>query len=296
MAIGQIKKIASYQCSRVKGSVSGLKRAFKTNSRQKGSDSNRQCYCSQLSEQTRGNTLLGQVSPGLAHLGLLQSSKHTHKSQTHSGLPHCHSRQSLQERQNNSDRMVSSSSNIQSNLQSLAHTNGGHVCHQIESQATNLCLTSPRCKCCEHRCFEHLLGGSGRLCLLCCSSHTKGHTENEHLQVQNDSSSTRVAQNALVLGSSESVNQAPLQLPHWPHLLKQPFSQMFHQNLMYLNMHVWHLDTTQNHLNHSLSRRQIEFRHLKDPHLEDSRSQGGPFWNSGANSTRWSAQSLLLQT
>ena len=66
--------------------------------------------------KTRGNTLLGQVSPGLAHLGLLQSSKHTHKSQTHSGLTQCHSRQSLQERQNNSDRMVSSFSNIQSNL------------------------------------------------------------------------------------------------------------------------------------------------------------------------------------
>ena len=94
-------------------------------------------------------------------------------------------------------------------MQSLAHTNGGYVCHQIESQATNLCLTSPRCKCYEHRCIEHL-GGSGRLCLLSCSSHTKGHTENEHLQVQNDSSSTRVAQNALVLGSSQSVNQAPI--------------------------------------------------------------------------------------
>ena len=106
--------------------------------------------------------------------------------------------------------MVSSSSNIQSNLQNLAHTNGRHVCHQFESQATNLCLTSPRCKCYEHRCIEHLLGGSGRLCLLSCSSHTKGHTENEHLQVQNDSSSTRVAQNALVLGSSQSVNQAPI--------------------------------------------------------------------------------------
>ena len=212
-------KIASYQCPRVKGSISGLKKLSKQNSRQKGSHSNRQRHCSQLSEQTRGNTLMGHVSPGLVHLGLLQSSKHTHKSQTHSGLPQCHSRQSLQERQNNSDRMVSSSSNIQSNLQSLAHTNGGHVCHQIESQATNLCLTSPRCKCYEHRCTEHLLGGSGRLCLLSCSTHTKSHTENEHLQVQDDSSSTRVAQNALVLGSSESVDQAPLQLPHWPHRL-----------------------------------------------------------------------------
>ena len=176
-------KIASYQCPRVKSCISGLKKLSKQNSRQEGSHSNRQRHCSQLSEQTRGDTLMGHVSPGLAHLGLLQSSKHTHKSQTHSGLPQCHSRQSLQERQNNSDRMVSSSSNVQSNLQSLAHSNGGHVCHQIESQTTNLCLTSPRCICYEHRCIEHLLGGSGRLCLLSCSSHTKGHTENEHLQV-----------------------------------------------------------------------------------------------------------------
>ena len=88
----------------------------------------------------------------------------------------------------------------------------------------------------------------------------------------------------------------PLQLPHWPHLLKQPFSQKFHQNLMCLNLHVWHLDTTQNHLNHSLSRWQIELRHLKDPHLEDCISQGGPFLNSGANRIRWSAQNLLSQT
>ena len=150
------------------------------------------------------------MSPGLAYLGLLQSSKHTHKSQTHLGLPQCHSRQSLHKGQNKSNRMVSSSSNIQPNLQTLAQTTAGHVCHQIEPQTTNLCLTSPRCKCYEHRCIEHLLGGSGRLCLLSCCTHTKSYTENEHLQVQDDSSSTRVDQNALVLGSSESVNHTPI--------------------------------------------------------------------------------------
>ena len=87
----------------------------------------------------------------------------------------------------------------------------------------------------------------------------------------------------------------PLQLPHWPHLLKQPFSHKFHQNLMYLNLHVWHLDTTQNHLNHSLSRWHIELRHLKDPHLEDFMSQGGPFLNSGANRTRIFEPSVYCQ-
>ena len=232
------RKLLHINVLELKAVFLALKELSKQNSRQKGSDSNTQCYCSQLSEQTRGNTLLGQVSPGLVHLGLLQSSKHTHKSQTHSGLPQCHSRQSLQERQNYSDRMVSSSSNIQSNLQSLAHTNGRHVCHQIGSQTTNLCLTSPRCKCYEHRCIEHLLGGSGRLCLLSCSTHTKSDTENEHLQVQDDSSCTRVAQNALVWDLVNLSTKPPLQLSHWPHQLKQLFSQKFHQNLMYLNLHV----------------------------------------------------------
>ena len=106
------RKLLHINVLELKAVFLALKELSKQNSRQKGSDSNTQCYCSQLSEQTRGNTLLGQVSPGLAHLGLLQSSKHTPKSQTHSGLPQCHSRQSLQERQNYSDRMVSSSSNI----------------------------------------------------------------------------------------------------------------------------------------------------------------------------------------
>ena len=38
----------------------------------------------------------------------------------------------------------------------------------------------------------------------------KGHSENEHLQVQNDSSGPRVAHDALVLGSSESIHQTSI--------------------------------------------------------------------------------------
>ena len=102
--------------------------------------------------------------------------------------------------------MVSPSSNIQSDLQSLTQTNGRHVCHQSESQTSTLCITSPRCKCTEHRCIEHLLVGSGRLCLLSCSSHSNSHC----LQVQNDCSGPRVAHDALVLGPSDSVNQTSI--------------------------------------------------------------------------------------
>ena len=98
-----------------------------------------------------------------------------------------------------------------------------------------------------------------------------------HLQVQSNCSGPWMAKNALALGSSESVYNTPLQLPHWPHLLKQPFSQKYHQNLLYLHLHVWHLDATQSHLNYSLSRWQRELRHPKDPHLEYCTCQGGPF-------------------
>ena len=56
----------------------------------------------------------------------------------------------------------------------------------------------------------HVSPGLTHLGLLQSSKHTKSHTENEHLQVQDDSSSIGVAQNALVLVSSESVNQTPI--------------------------------------------------------------------------------------
>ena len=47
----------------------------------------------------------------------------------------------------------------------------------------------------------------------------------------------------------------PLLLPHWETLCKQPFSERFHQNLQYLNLHVWHLDSKPNHLKKSVAER-----------------------------------------
>ena len=85
---------------------------------------------------------MGHVSPSLAHLGLLQLLKYPPKSQKYSGLPKCHSRQPLQKGQSDPDRKVLTFSNVQSDLQSLAQTNGRHVCLQNVSQTFTLCLTS----------------------------------------------------------------------------------------------------------------------------------------------------------
>ena len=57
------------------------------------------------------------------------------------------------------------------------------------------------------RCIEHLLGGSGRLCFLSSSHPSSVSSENDHLQVQSHCDSTRVAGDALVLGSGGIVSQ-----------------------------------------------------------------------------------------
>ena len=92
----------------------------------------------------------------------------------------------------------------------------------------------------------------------------------------------------------ELSTKPPLLLPHWETLLRQPFSHRFHQNLQYLNLHVWHLDSRQNHLKNSISQWQRELRHLRDFHQEGSMNQGGPFLSHGANRARWSSKNLLF--
>ena len=86
----------------------------------------------------------------------------------------------------------------------------------------------------------------------------------------------------------------PLFLPHWEWLLKQPFSQKFHQNLPYLSLHVWHLDSRPNHLKNSQAQWQRELRHLRDFHPEGSMNQGGPFLNHGVKRSRWNSNNHLF--
>ena len=56
--LGRSRKLLHINVLELKAVFLALKELSKQNSRQKGSNSNRQCHCSQLSEQTRGNTLL----------------------------------------------------------------------------------------------------------------------------------------------------------------------------------------------------------------------------------------------
>ena len=167
----------------------------------------RQLNCGLLYQQGRRHALLRNVCFDVENSGLVQCQGDLHQSQTYSRESQCDSRFPVQEGQGHSDRVVFASSGLSRNLPSLAQANGGSVCHQLECQTSNLRISCPRRQGLADRCIEHLLGGSGRLCFLSSGHPSPVSSENDHLQVQGHCDSTRVAGDALVLGSGGIVSQ-----------------------------------------------------------------------------------------
>ena len=167
----------------------------------------RQLNCGLIYQQGRRHSLLRNVCFDVENSGMVQCQGDPYKSQTYPRESQCNSRFPVQEGQGHSDRVVFASSDLSRNLPSLAQANGGSVCHQLECQTSNLRISCPRRQGLADRCIEHLLGGSGRLCFLSSSHPSPVSSENDHLQVQGHCDSTRVAGDALVLGSGGIVSQ-----------------------------------------------------------------------------------------
>ena len=199
----------SHKHSRAKSSVSSFKIIRKSASESKSADFHRQLFSGCLCEQTGRHPFSRNVCPNLENHGLDKCQGDPDSGKTHSRESQCPGRFSVEERQGDSDRMGVESSSVQSNLPLLTSTNGRFVCNKVESQATNVCVSCPRRSGLGNRCIEHLLRGSGRLCVLSSGSHSSGDSKDDHLQVQNHHDCTRVARDVLVLRSGGSVHKAP---------------------------------------------------------------------------------------
>ena len=120
------------------------------------------------------------------------------------------SRQAIQTWPDHSNRVVTSSRSIPSYMLPVAPTPGGPVCHQIQQQTATVCVTGFRPPRMGSGCTRPLLGGPGPI-HLSTSSHlgqSGGEVTGLPLQ-QNNSDCPRVAQHALVLGSSGNVQSNP---------------------------------------------------------------------------------------
>ena len=167
----------------------------------------RQQYSSILSEQRRRHPFHRNVCSYLENSGIHKFQKYPDKSKTCTWIPKCDSRLPIKKGQGHTNRVVPSPTDIQPNLQSLAHTNGRPVCNSSKLQTSNLCISCPRQKGLENRCIEYLLGRPRRLCLLSSSHPATSNSKNNNIPMQDDSTGPRVARDAMVLGSGGSLDQ-----------------------------------------------------------------------------------------
>ena len=121
------------------------------------------------------------------------------------------SRQAIQTWPDHSDGVVPTPRGIQSFMFPVAPATSGPVCHQIQQQTTTVCVTGSGPPGMGSGCTQPVMGKSGPICLPT-SSHlgqSGGEVTGLPLQ-QNHSDCTRVAQHALVLGSTGNVQSDPL--------------------------------------------------------------------------------------
>ena len=120
------------------------------------------------------------------------------------------SRQTIQTWPDHSSRVVTSSRSIPSCMLKVAPATSIPVCHQVQQQTATVCVTGARPPGLGSGCTQPLLGGPGPICL-----PTSGHLGQSGGEVtglplqQNNSDCPRVAQHALVLGSSDNVQPNP---------------------------------------------------------------------------------------
>ena len=204
---------APHQCIGAKSCSSSPKGLSGTLTRSNSAHLFRQQHSSSLSEQRRRHTFHRNVSSYLENSCIHKFQKNPDKGKTRTWIPKCHSRLSITKGQGHTDGVVTSPTDIQPNLQSLAHTNGRSICNSSKLQTSNLCISCPRQKGLENRCIEYLLGRPRRLCLLSSSHPATSNSKNNNIPMQDDSTGSRVARDAMVLGSGGSLDQSTSTAP-----------------------------------------------------------------------------------
>ena len=127
-------------------------------------------------------------------------------SPTHPGSPECHCRQTVPTQTGDSDRMVSPSGDFRPPLPDVAHSGSRFICNQVQSQTSQICVSSSGQVSLAGRCVDPPVGGLGCLCLPSdCSTRTGGLQASGPLVSTTHSDCSRVAKHAMVLGPGQHV-------------------------------------------------------------------------------------------
>ena len=206
-------KKATHKCFRVEGELTGHSKLQGPVSEPNSASCNGQLNSGSLHQQTRRNSLSGDVRAPVEDHDMVPSLSHNIESQTHSRVSECDGRTSLQTRPSSVNRMITASTGVQTDLSKVVHTSCRSICHSSEPQTSTIRVSSPRPKCLGHRCSEHRLNGSHCLCLPFDGSPSQGDPKNQAMPLPDHRDSPRLARDALVLGPSTALNRDPIATP-----------------------------------------------------------------------------------
>ena len=146
----------------------------------------------------------------MENLDLVYQTSSNSKSPTYPRAAECGSRQAIQTGPDHSNRMVPPSRGFPSYMQQVAPTSDRSICHEVQQQVTSVRITSTGLLGSSSGCTQSAMGESG-----CIRLPTSGHLGQSGGEVtglplqENHSDCSRVAQHALVLGSSDHVQSDP---------------------------------------------------------------------------------------
>ena len=201
---------AAHKPLRAKSSVSSSKRISNPLLQQDSTDSYRQHNSGCLYQQRGGDEVGITVCPTVANPVLVYQTADNPQGTPHPRPAERDSRQAIQTWPDHSNRVVTSSRSIPSCMLKVAPATSGPVCHQFQQQTATVCVTGARSPGLASGCTQPLLGGPGPICLSTSSHFGQSGGEVTGLPLQqNNSDCPRVAQHALVLGSSGNVQSNP---------------------------------------------------------------------------------------
>ena len=146
----------------------------------------------------------------MENLDLVYQKSSNSKSPTYPRATECGSRQAIQTGPDHSNRMVPPSLGFPSYMQQVAPTSDRSICHEVQQQVTSVRVAITGLLGGSSGCTQSAMGESG--CIRLPTSGNLGQSGEEVTGLtlqENHSDCSRVAQHALVLGSSDHVQSDP---------------------------------------------------------------------------------------
>ena len=204
------RKQVAHKPLRAKISFSSSKRVSNPLLQQDSTDSYRQHNSGCLYQQRGGDEVGLSVCPTVENPVLVYQTAGNSQGTSHPRPAERDSRQAIQTWPDHSNTVVTSSKSVPSYMLPVPPAPSGPVCHQIQQQTATVCVTGPRPPGMGSGCTQPILGEPGPIRLSTSSHLGQSGGEVAGLPLQkNNSDCPRVAQHALVLGSSGNVQSNP---------------------------------------------------------------------------------------